>query len=115
MVSDCTIFAQLHLYTFGHDTTERIEVFQRDDGERGVRSKRLIHENEFICEYESNVLTPSEAKQLEVVYRQNGDPIYMLQVRVTPCMTLNPNYPNYCRPRTEKEYASLMHFQGWIA
>ena len=65
----------------GHDITERIEVFEREDGERGVRSKRPIHTNEFICEYEGNLLTESEAKQLEKKYMEEDDPIYMLQVR----------------------------------
>lgn len=67
--------------------------------------------NEFVCEYEGNVLTPSEAKQLEEIYRDNDDPIYMLQVR--------ENYsafePDHCRPLTDKDSTSLMRFHGSTA
>ena len=65
-------------FTVGNVTTERIE---RPDGQRGVRAIRWIAKNEFVCEYEGNLLMMSEAKELESVYAESNEDIYMLQVR----------------------------------
>ena len=65
-------------------SADRCEVFVRSDGERGVRAKRQLMQNEFVCEYEANILSGEEAERRERQYQEDGDDdIYMLQVTCT--------------------------------
>ena len=51
----------------------------REDGQRGVRAATDIPCNMFVAEYESNLLTPDEARDRETRHSEEGEDMYMLE------------------------------------
>ena len=59
---------------------EKLEVFTKDDKvQRGVRTKVAIPQNQFVAEYEANVLTEDEARAQEERYLKEGEDLYIIQ------------------------------------
>ena len=47
-------------------------MYVREDGERGVRSLKLIKSGQFDCEFEGNLLTKGECEVAEKEYEKEG-------------------------------------------
>ena len=58
----------------------KLEVFVREDGERGVRALVPFRAGQFVCEFEANLLTKDEYKVAEQKYIEEDRPIYTLEV-----------------------------------
>ena len=52
----------------------------REDGERGVKSLKLIKSGQFVCEFEGNLLTKGECEVAEKEYEKEGKAVYILEV-----------------------------------
>ena len=61
---------------------DTIEVFVRDDGERGVRALKEIRIGQFVCEYEANLLSKEECEKAEQEYESEGKAVYILEVHL---------------------------------
>ena len=61
---------------------EKLEVFIREDGERGVRALTEFTEGQFVCEFEANLLTKEECEKAEQEYERDGKAVYILQVSI---------------------------------
>ena len=59
---------------------DKLEVFIRKDGERGVRALRDFKKGQFVCEFEANLLTKEESARAEEEYARDGNAVYILQV-----------------------------------
>lgn len=59
---------------------EWVEIFQRGDGERGVKARRKFSAGEFVLEFEGNLLTKGEYQLAEIEYCAEQLPIYTLEV-----------------------------------
>lgn len=60
--------------------TDKLEVFVRPDGERGVRTLEAVKNGSFLCEFEGNLLTKEECEEAEREYSSEGKPVYILEV-----------------------------------
>ena len=59
---------------------EKLEVFVREDGERGVRALTAFRDGEFVCEFEANLLSKAQCEKAEKEYEADGKPVYILEV-----------------------------------
>ncbi|CAI8053088.1 hypothetical protein GBAR_LOCUS29037 [Geodia barretti] len=59
---------------------EKLEVFVREDGERGVRALTAFRDGEFLCEFEANLLSKAQCEKAEKEYEADGKPVYILEV-----------------------------------
>ena len=66
-------------YAMATTLVGNLEVFTKDDKQRGVRTKIAIPQNKFVAEYEANVLTEDEAKAQEERYLKEGEDLYIMQ------------------------------------
>ena len=53
-------------------SVRNVEVFVREDGERGVRATRDIKEGEFVLEFEATLLSEAEHKHAREIYHLEG-------------------------------------------
>lgn len=60
--------------------SDKLEVFLREDGERGVRVVVPFKEGEYVCEYEANLLSKEDFEAAEVEYEEMDLPVYTLEV-----------------------------------
>ena len=58
---------------------DKLEVFIRDDGERGVKTLCEFRDGQFVCEFEANLLTKKSAsRQRKNIPRKAS--VYILEV-----------------------------------
>ena len=70
----------LYYFIVTNTLAEKLEVFTKDDKiQRGVRTKVAIPKNQFVAEYEANVLTEDEARAQEERYSKEGEDLYIMQ------------------------------------
>ena len=69
-------------------STDKLEVFIRPDGERGVRALQQFKSGSFVCEFEANLLSKAECEEAEKEYVEEGKPVYILEVYI-PKLTLH--------------------------
>ena len=60
--------------------SEKLEIFIRDDGQRGVRALVEIKNGEFVCEFEANLLSKEDCEKAEQEYEREKKPVYILEV-----------------------------------
>ena len=72
-----------------------MEVFLREDGERGVRAKRQFNSGEFVVEFEGNLLSREDYRRAEIEYAKENLPLYTLEVSSEYIYTLLPPYLVY--------------------
>lgn len=61
-------------------TTDKLEMFFRDDGQRGVKTTQAIPNGSFVCEFEGNLLSRHECEEAEREYEKEGKAVYILEV-----------------------------------
>ena len=62
-------------------SSEKVKVFVREDGERGVKAQTSFRPGQFVCEFEANHLTPEEFMIAEKEYTREHKTVYALEVR----------------------------------
>ena len=62
-------------------SSDKLEVFVRKDGERGVRAKTAFRPGQFVCELEANLLSKDQFAEAEKEYEKEQVPVYALEVR----------------------------------
>ena len=60
--------------------SDKLEIFVRDDGERGVHALVEIANGKFVCEFEVNLLTKEEYEMAEQEYDRVEKPLYILEI-----------------------------------
>lgn len=58
---------------------DKLEIFVRADGQRGVRAKTSFGPGQFVLEFEANLLSEDESREAEE-YQQQGKPVNTLEV-----------------------------------
>ena len=61
-------------------------MFQRDDGQKGVRATTAFKQGSFVCEFEAELLTKEQFEAAEREYQEKNIPVYGLQVH-TPTLS----------------------------
>lgn len=74
------LFSKLHLHSLQH--ADKLEVFLREDGERGVKALENFRSGSFMLEFEGNLLTQQECEAAEQEYEREGKPVYILEVHL---------------------------------
>ena len=101
MVSHLLFLHYLDVLSVFHLDLDKLEVFIRDDGERGVRAVAPFRSGQFVCEFEANLLNEEEFKEAETEHKKEGRTVYTLEVSIGHCeaLVIDVTSPSHSGPR----------------